>query len=238
MSEIKELVKRTPFIGSFAKHLKRSPYYLRQLYRHVHFNGSSDFWERAYAKGGNSGFGSYGKLAEFKAEILNDFVQRYGIQTVAELGCGDGSQVALAKYPYYIGLDVSRHAVKKCRQRFADDDTRQFEVYQPYVDTELPRAELALSLDVIFHLVEDEVFDQYMHDLFTIAEQWVIIYASDTDENPYFRNPQLRHRCFSGWIKAHAPEWSLIQHIPNRYPRMMYGSDGSYSDFYIYQRTR
>ncbi len=35
---------------------------------------SSAYWEERYIQGRNSGNGSYGRLAEFKAKIINDFV--------------------------------------------------------------------------------------------------------------------------------------------------------------------
>ncbi|MGD9858413.1 MAG: hypothetical protein AB7U20_26025 [Planctomycetaceae bacterium] len=60
------------------------------------FTGSSDYWVRRYRKGRNSGGGSYGRLAEFKAQVLNDLVREHRIQTVIEFGCGDGNQLALA----------------------------------------------------------------------------------------------------------------------------------------------
>ena len=36
---------------------------------------SKNYWEKRYLKGGDSGDGSYGKLAEFKAKIMNRFVK-------------------------------------------------------------------------------------------------------------------------------------------------------------------
>ena len=36
---------------------------------------SSLFWENRYKKGGNSGSGSYNKMAEFKAKVINDFIK-------------------------------------------------------------------------------------------------------------------------------------------------------------------
>jgi len=33
---------------------------------------SNKYWEERYAKGGNSGKGSYGKSAIFKADVIND----------------------------------------------------------------------------------------------------------------------------------------------------------------------
>jgi hypothetical protein len=36
--------------------------------RHRKFSGSKAYWENRYADGGNSGAGSYNRLADFKAE--------------------------------------------------------------------------------------------------------------------------------------------------------------------------
>ena len=79
------------------------------------FPGSSDYWRLRYERGGNSGAGSYNRLAEFKAEILNELVSEKSIKTVIEFGCGDGSQLQLAAYPRYLGFDVSAKAVAMCK---------------------------------------------------------------------------------------------------------------------------
>lgn len=44
-------------------------------------------------------------------------------------------------------------------------------------------ADLSLSLDVIYHLVEDEVFETYINTLFKSARRYVIIYSSNSDDN-------------------------------------------------------
>jgi SAM-dependent methyltransferase len=197
------------------------------------FVGSQAYWERRYARGGNSGVGSYAKFAEFKAEVLNDFVAKHEVGSVIELGCGDGNQLELARYPRYIGLDVSPTAVEMCRVRFASDSTKQFGVMSDY---EGDSAELALSLDVIYHLVEDEVFDDYMETLFRAAKRFVIVYASDTDETPLDEADHVRHRKFTEWIDSRAPEWRLMERIPNRYPHEGDYKTGSFSDFYLYAK--
>ena len=90
------------------------------------FPGSKEYWERRYAEGGNSGAGSYNKLAEFKAEIINNFVKENCVQTVIEFGCGDGNQLSLAHYQKYTGFDVSKTAITLCKKRFKGDHTKTF----------------------------------------------------------------------------------------------------------------
>jgi hypothetical protein len=70
--------------------------------RPLFFPGSGKYWDNRYKKCGNSGAGSYGKLAEFKADILNKFISKNNIQSVIEFGCGDGNQLLLANYQCYI----------------------------------------------------------------------------------------------------------------------------------------
>ncbi len=72
---------------------------------------------------GTSGPGSYGKFAEFKAEIINSFVKNNEINSVIEFGCG---YVSLLKVPKYIGLDVSKSSIKMCSMKFKEDKTKSF----------------------------------------------------------------------------------------------------------------
>ena len=71
------------------------------------FPGSAPYWEQSYRKGGNSGAGSYGRLARFKADYLNGFIAQRRFQSILEFGCSDGAQLQLSAYPSYVGVDVS-----------------------------------------------------------------------------------------------------------------------------------
>src|SRR6185295_426813 len=93
------------------------------------FRGSQDYWEQRYREGGTSGGGSFGHLAQFKADTLNAFVEKHAVRSVLEFGCGDGRQLELAKYPKYIGLDVSPTAIAECSRRFEGDQTKSFLLY-------------------------------------------------------------------------------------------------------------
>jgi hypothetical protein len=224
---MKDLIKRIPVIGPVARSVYRR-------WRNVPkpFHGSEDYWIARYREGGNSGAGSYNRLAEFKAEVLNDFVASHGIGEVIEFGCGDGNQLSLARYPSYLGLDVSPHAVDGCMLRFAADAGKSFMLMHDYTGQ---TAQLALSLDVIYHLTEDEVYDAYMRTLFGAARNYVVIYSSDNDEAPS-QVAHVRHRQFSRWVRANAPGWRLLRHIPNRYPYTGDNDTGSLADFYIYEK--
>lgn len=194
---------------------------------------SPDYWRERYRSGGNSGPGSYGRLARFKADVLNEFVSSQGVTSVIEFGCGDGNQLVLAEYPRYIGYDISPVAVAMCRQRFAGDAAKAFDLAENYDGR---KADLALSLDVIFHLTEDEAFDAYMRRLFDASRKHVVIYSSNAAQ-PGPAAAHVRHRCFTRWVEeALRSEWTLVRTVPNAYP---YDGDHemtSFSEFFVYER--
>ena len=234
LKRLKKIIKRIPVIGGIGKAVLR-------FYRAVRFPGSVSYWESRYAEGNTSGRGSYSKLAEFKAELLNSFVRTNHVSSVIEFGCGDGNQLSLAVYPSYMGVDVSKTAIKICGNKFSGDPSKSFYLYDPecfFDNAGIFHAELALSLDVIYHLVEDDVFARYLKHLFNSAERFVIIYASNTNQNSPDQPPHVRHRAFTEWIDVNLNGWSLKERIENKYP--FQGSDltGSFSDFYVYERSQ
>lgn len=198
------------------------------------FTGSGDYWIGRYDSGGTSGAGSCGKLAEFKAEVVNGFIKQENVKTIIEYGCGDGNQLSLAEYPSYLGFDVSPKAIALCRARFSGDAAKTFRLLNEYKGE---TAEATISLDVIYHLVEDSAFSEYMSRLFDSAEKFVIIYSSNTSENRKAQAFHVRHRKFSDWIENARPQWKLHIRIPNRYPLAGDTRTGSFADFFVYERA-
>jgi len=198
------------------------------------FISSHYYWEQRYKSNKDSGSGSCGRLAKFKADILNEFVQKNSIQTVIEYGCGDGNQLSLAEYPNYIGFDVSNKALQLCENRFCDDTTKLFY----HMDNETQKntiADLVLSLDVLYHLVEDEVFESYMTRLFSTSRKYVIIYSSNYDE---LLATHVKCRKFTDWIVGNVSRnWELVKYIKNPYPfDISNPNHTSMADFYIYKK--
>jgi SAM-dependent methyltransferase len=195
------------------------------------FRSSSDYWERRYQSGGNSGAGSYNRLAEFKAEFLNRFVKQNQVTSVVELGCGDGAQLSLAQYPEYTGADISPKAVEICRNRFGGDASKRFLLMNDLAPGFT--ADLSLSLDVVFHLVEDQVFDAYMRKLFDSARRFAIVYSSNTDwDSP---SKHERHRQFTKWVAENRPAWHTLSIFKNAYPFDPADPEQtSIADFYVF----
>lgn len=198
---------------------------------------SKKYWEERYVSGGNSGAGSYGRLALFKAEIINEFVKNHNINSAIEFGCGDGNQLSLLKIPKYTGLDVSKKSIELCKKIFASDEYKSFFLYDPqyFVDKfHTFEADMTLSLDVIFHLVENEVFEKYMYDLFSCSKKYVIIYSANTDDQGEIQGQHVRLRKFSDWVEKNISGWDLYNRIENKHPLRNNNQEESFSDFYIY----
>lgn len=201
----------------------------------LNFPGSQIYWENRYQKRGNSGSGSYGRLAQYKAEVLNNFIIEKKINTVIEFGCGDGNQLSLMEYPKYIGFDVSKTAVILCKDRFSGDQSKSFFIYDSlcFVDNQkIFFADLTISLDVIFHIIEDDIFTEYMSSLFSSSRKWVIIYASNFNDIQTYHE---KRREFTRFVEINFPTWRLDQKIDNKYPYDQVDPDNtSLSDFYIF----
>lgn len=229
---VKSIIIRIPVFGAII----RQAYWamLEREKKPQPFLGSIAYWEKRYSAGGNSGVGSYGFFAEFKADVLNKFVADHEVRTVIEFGCGDGNQLGLANYPHYIGFDISETALSKCKELYQSDATKSFRLLSEYRGD---KADLTLSLDVIYHLVEDSIFEKYMRLLFGASQRYVIIYSSDSDDNRDYEGTHVRHRKFTSWIQENLGAWRLAGHIPNRYPYRGDYQTGSFADFFIYEKT-
>lgn len=190
---------------------------------------STQYWENRYASGGNSGSGSQGLNAIWKAKTINSFVAAHHVRDVIEYGCGDGRQLQLAEYPDYTGLDVSATAISACTNLFHDDPTKTFHVLP------LPwsvAADLVLSLDVIYHLPEDDVYEQHMHDVFGSALRWVILYTTDSiNIDPDFvPADHVRHRPVSSYVETEFVNWHNTVTLRNPNPEL------GGCDFMVYWR--
>jgi SAM-dependent methyltransferase len=227
---------------SIAKKLVQKEFFrtkLAKLYAST-YPSSDVYWELRYSHGGTSGAGSYGKMARFKANVIQDFLESNNIKRVIEWGCGDGNQLSLIEFEEYIGFDVSPTAIDICKAKFGDDDNKSFFLYDPdaFVDNlRLFNCRLSISLDVIFHLTEDVVYEKYMRDLFGSSDEFVIIYSSNGGDFGDTAN-HVKHRNHEHFVENNLHMWELCTKIDNEYPYDSQNPDGtSFCDFFIYEKS-
>lgn len=173
----------------------------------------SDYWETRYAKGGTSGSGSRGAEAEFKAALLNGVIGRHNVRSVLDVGCGDGYVASMIDPDVrYVGYDPSPTAIKWCRSAMPTRDFTTVIPRDPY--------DMTASLDVIFHLVKDDVFKQHVADLFALARRLVFVYGTNFD---MVGAPHVRHRV---WLSKVPRGWKLVER-----------SSTTYKDMWLFGRT-
>ncbi len=104
------------------------------------------YWNGRYARGVNSGYGSYGEQLDKKLKWLSDL----SVQSITDIGCGDfntGSNL-LELYPKasYIGYDISPVIIEKNKALYPYEFTTKF----PPLG-----ADLTLCIDVLYHVLDD-----------------------------------------------------------------------------------
>ena len=171
---------------------------------------SKKYWNDRYLRGGNSGQGSYNHLAQIKGDVINDFIKKNQIKTLIDYGVGDGNQLKLINTENltYTGIDVSEFIISKCKEDFKDDKTKLF-IHVDDIDNDL-KADLVLSCDVIYHLIEDHVYKEYMNNLFSMSKKYVIIYAPNINYNEAVHVKKCE---FIDYIFDNFPNFNLIKRI-------------------------
>ncbi len=205
---------------------------LGQLWLTLSMRSSARYWQQRYRLGMTSGSGSEGEMARYKADVLNRFVATHEVHSVIEFGCGDGQQLALGEYPVYLGFDVAPQAIEICRQRFVGQTGRSFLWYDPKHAVDLGGffgADLTLSLDVIYHLVEDESYRMHLRDLFGVSRRHVAVYSSNRTDGGSLRH--VRHRRFTEDVGRDYPAFRLVEHIRNPH------SSNTFAEFYFFERS-
>lgn len=200
------------------------------------FQTSDQYWKERYQRGGNSGEGSYGPLARYKANFINAFCRDNAVKSAIEFGCGDGNQAAMLTIGDYLGVDISADCIAWARQNLKRPGWR-FETLDEYLALSHDPVELGLSLDVIYHLVEDEIYQSYLRNLCAAADRFLLIYTSNLDHfDP--RLPHVRHRPLLADMARLHPEWTFVRTERNPYA-MRHDETreyGSFADFYLFEK--
>ena len=154
---------------------------------------------------------------------------------MVEFGCGDGQQLALYDFPEYLGLDVSKTILTSCISQFEDDKTKSFKKYCPESFVLDKLYDLSISIDVLYHLIEQEIFEKHLTDLFEASSRWVVIYSCNFDKSGLAAH--VRPRKFTDFVQDNFREFHLVNHTANPYPIEEHGlKNGSWSDFFVYQK--
>ena len=170
------------------------------------------YWNKRYRRGKNSGAGSRGQWGDHKVDYVNRLIMGQKVDTLIDWGCGDGMLASRFQVAHYVGLDVSPFALGLCARACGFRPGWGWCLYDGFDSPwYLPPADLALSLDVIFHLVDDAMYYRHLELLFTSAPL-VAVHSSNRDEHGH---PHVRHREFTRDIPS---GWSLVEKARDKRP--------------------
>lgn len=184
----------------------------------------SNYWNDRYIAGGNSGAGSYGEYADHKAKVINSYIKNLGIKTISDFGCGDGNQISLLTgFEKYAGYDISSHILEVCRKKFENDS--RFSFYEHTY--EMPNADLCMSLDVIYHIINYGVYEMYLATLFGKSDKYVLIFSSNHDRNVKGVT-HIHHRIVTDFVDEYVTNFKLVEKIENNLKTS--------AEFYLYKK--
>lgn len=203
----------------------------KNFYQKFNFD-SKFYWEERYKGGGNSGTGSYGAKSEYKASILNNLLEKNKINNLIEFGCGDGNNINCYNVEYYTGLDVSETAINICISTYKDDEKKSFIYYDPKLfKSGGLKASLTISFEVIFHLIEDDVFRSYLHNLFNTSSKYVLIFSSNDDVLKDSAS-HVKHRKFTDNVPNN---FKLVDEIITPESEEL---KGLFSNFFLFEKVK
>jgi len=189
------------------------------------------WWDDRYKNGRSSGRGSQGILAQYKADVINDFINKHHIHSVVEFGCGDGVNLKLMKYKNYLGLDVSKTSIKICSSMFQEDSSKSFMLYDPnyFVNKTMKQFDLVVSLDVLYHVLDENEYLKLLNDIFSFSSKYVILYTSLNDKA--VKSFDTYHRNVLKYLEKYTKDYD-IQIIKQKYTKL------SFADFIFLTRKK
>ena len=191
------------------------------------------FWVNRSSNDGPSADGSTRRLNLFKSEFLNSIIQKYEIESVLDFGCGQSSILESLKVDEYLGFDPNSKVINSLREKYSLDFSKRFQSDL----CDLESKELVISFDVIYHLIEDSAYEEYMKLLFALSRRYVLIYSSNSDQNDsgYVFVPNIKHRYFQKEVPI---EFKILEQHENLFPYSLLNPEGtSWSNFYLYAKN-
>jgi hypothetical protein len=94
--------------------------------------------------------------------------------------------------------------------------------------SDLQEAELCLSLDVIYHIMDEKEYEVYVKLLFEKSKRFVLIFSSNHDRNKHDATNYIRHRRFTDWVEKNYRNFNLVEELENFLQTS--------AKFYLYER--
>lgn len=169
------------------------------------------YWNTRYMNGGNSGAGSDGLERNFKIEQLRKLEN---VDSIIDIGCGDfrTGELVTKIFPFarYLGVDISRNIIDKCIKRAEELNLRKrynFQTINTYDFKD--NAELVLCLDVLFHQLDDEQYNDLIGKLKKSYTKYLVLTEYNHHQAGKDNGKDIKHRIF--YPEDIADEWTTYK---------------------------
>jgi hypothetical protein len=140
---------------------------------------SNEYWDTRYKNKGNSGRGSRGLLRFWKWRIIKRYLN-INEASVIDVGCGDLAFWGEKSCNKYTGIDISPTIIeinknKKPNWEFIVGNAETFQ--------KMPAAEVVFCFDILFHILNDQVYKKILDNLVIYSNKYVFVYTWKT--NPF-----------------------------------------------------
>lgn len=199
---------------------------------------SYQYWAERYINTNFKNSSGNGRLKfrlRYKAKMLNKIFETYTITKIADFGCGDGLLASRLKCAKYYGIEINSEIVSNLKNKFFEK--KEFEFSTKFESRWRNKIDASISVDVIFHLVEKDVYQKYMNELFSTDAKYVIIRAYNHESQGTGRNSHILHREFLNTVKKYFPNYNLINESPPR-RRHIYLSDSDKNQFFVFKKSQ
>lgn len=132
----------------------------------------SEYWDKQYRGGADSGGGSRGSYRKWKWKIINGYVD-VKTKSVLDVGCGDIQFLKGRKFGSYLGFDISPYIIAKNRGLRPDLEFAVRDVTIP--DKGSMRFDVVLCMDLLFHIMDENGFVCLLQNLNRWAGEWLFV---------------------------------------------------------------
>lgn len=133
----------------------------------------AEYWENRYKRGGTSGRGSIGELGKWKWEVIEKFAKP--TDDLIDVGCGDLSFWTGRDFPgRYTGIDVSQTIIERNRK---SRPNLKFLCSSADELVDIGTAGIVFCLDVLFHIMDDQIYEKTLSNLTKYSSDWIFIYT-------------------------------------------------------------
>ncbi len=141
---------------------------------------SQKFWDDRYSSGMTSGDNGAGPLKDWQWEVLTKVAGE--IDDVIDVGCGDlrfwqDKDGMIRECKKYTGIDISQFMIEKHSRIFKIFDRPEWTFIHSPADVYIEglHARIVVCLNMLYHILNEDVFNNILKNLSLYSDEWVFI---------------------------------------------------------------